>query len=143
MGQPDIADFQVDLTTSLQGKIDINDLKDVSAPNPNEGNVLAWNDTSSKWEPVSGSISYYIEIAANGTGTVLPSGWSSSKTGTGTYTITHNLGTTELGFALIGEGGVTAVVSLVSSTVNTVNLITNSSGLTIPADNPFSGRIII
>jgi hypothetical protein len=37
---------------------------------------------------------YSGRVAAAGTAIKLPSGWSSTKTATGKYTITHNLGTT-------------------------------------------------
>lgn len=41
----------------------------------------------------SGSVVYAGYINSGGTAGSLPVGWSSSKTGTGQYTLTHNLGT--------------------------------------------------
>lgn len=35
---------------------------------------------------------YGGHVASGGTATHLPSGWTSAKTGTGQYTVTHNLG---------------------------------------------------
>lgn len=61
MVQPAIADYQVDLSASLKEKIDVNDLKDVSAPTPADGDSLIWNDTSNKWES-GGTSSTALEI---------------------------------------------------------------------------------
>jgi hypothetical protein len=35
------------------GSIILDDITDVNAPSPNDGEVLAWNATSGKWEPVA------------------------------------------------------------------------------------------
>lgn len=50
MTQPTIEDFQVDLSTSLKDKIDLDDLKDVNVPNPANGEALVWNNSANKWE---------------------------------------------------------------------------------------------
>lgn len=53
------------------------------------------------WYDSLGKIWHYAQqgpfagvVAANGTAVSLPSGWTSAKTNTGRYTVTHNLGTT-------------------------------------------------
>jgi len=52
MAQPPIDDFQVDLDLGSQAatKIDLTDLRDVSAPSPSDGDALTWDDGQSRWE---------------------------------------------------------------------------------------------
>lgn len=77
MAQPDIADFQVDLTDGLKGKIDLDDLKDVTAPSPGDGDVVMWNGTSNKWE----NAIFVIPAGDAGPGGVTAIGATSPPTG--------------------------------------------------------------
>ena len=46
---------------------------------------------------------YYGRVEADGTETDIPDGWSVSKTATGKYTITHNLGHSNYGVVVITD----------------------------------------
>lgn len=139
MTQPSIADYQVDLTESLKGKIDLNDIKDVSATGPADGEVLAWNNTNAKWEPLAPPPTYYIEVTGAGVGTVMPSGWTVVRDSAGIYTITHNLGNSTLGYAILQADGVAAALSG-NITATTTNTFTIQFGP--GTDTDFAGRLI-
>lgn len=51
-------------------------------------------------------------VNGDGTAASLPVGWSSAKTGTGAYTVTHNLGTTNYTVVAVAAGAVFGVCSL-------------------------------
>lgn len=52
-------------------------------------------DRTQKLEAATGAEVYGGTVAANGTEVALPTGWSSAKNATGSYTVTHNLGHTD------------------------------------------------
>lgn len=141
MTQPSIADYQVDLTDSLKGKIDLNDLKDVNAPNPVDGEALVWNNTAGKWEPavVAVASSFYMEITGAGVGTVMPGGWSVVRDSAGVYTITHNLGNSTLGYAILQADAVAVALSgnIIATTTNTFTIEFGGG-----VDTDFAGRVI-
>jgi len=140
MTQPTIADYQVDLTESLKGKIDLNDIKDVSAPGPADGEALVWNNTNAKWESsISAPGTHYIEVTGAGVGTVLPGGWSVVRDSAGVYTITHNLGNSTLGYAIMQADAVAIAQSssITATTTNTFTITFSSA-----TDTDFAGRVI-
>lgn len=72
-------------------------------------------------------------IPATGTGATLPRGWSVTKTGTGTYQVTHNLGTTAYRVAAVSVDGNPNLVQRVFKGTNSFTIVTtNASGT--PAD---------
>lgn len=48
--------------------------------------------------------SFAGSITSGGAGTILPKGWTSAKTATGKYTVTHNLGHTSYAVVIGGVG---------------------------------------
>jgi len=63
-----------------------------------------------------GNLGFYDgRVSAAGTGSGLPSGWSAVKTTTGTYTITHNLGTTNYTVTALREGVATTTTGMVTN----------------------------
>lgn len=77
-------------------------------------------------------------VNADGTSTILPTGWTSSKTATGTYLITHNLNSTAYGVVatplFASDSRMTAVVLYQNANDFTINTIFTVSTDT---DNPF------
>lgn len=47
--------------------------------------------------------SFYGAVLGDGTAATLPSGWSSVKNSDGVYTVTHNLGLTSIGYAVVAS----------------------------------------
>lgn len=45
------------------GSIILDDIADVNAPSPNDGDVLAWNATNSAWEPVAPVVAVNQQVA--------------------------------------------------------------------------------
>jgi hypothetical protein len=89
---------------------------------------------------------YAGSVAANGTATVLPPGWTSSKTATGRYVITHGMNTTR--FVVVPSADVTlsgAHVDMIAnyhdatSTQFTVELFDASP---LARDNAFSFIVV-
>lgn len=83
-------------------------------------------------------------VGADGTtGNRLPSGWSASKTATGTYDVTHNLGLTNLtylavGLSCIGTAGNKAAQQRSTGTGNKFTVETVDSGTGTLTDEAFS-----
>lgn len=77
-------------------------------------------------------------VNSTGGAIYLPSGWSSAKTGTGQYTITHNLGTTNYGVVPTIVGNTGAYSSITSNGANTFIVGTNTTSTQVAADNAFS-----
>lgn len=75
-----------------------------------------------------------FQINSDGTGFVGPTGWTSSKPGTGQYLITHNLGHTNYHPVATAFGGINATIGLKSSTQVRVDTY-NSSGTATNATN--------
>lgn len=81
---------------------------------------------------------FYISISALGVGTVLPAGWTSSQVSTGVYLITHNLGITQLGYALMQtDASIFTVASNIIATTTNTFTIRFGGGV----DTAFSGMV--
>lgn len=87
---------------------------------------------------------HYLDVTAAGVGTVLPAGWSVAVLGDGLYQITHNLGTTALGYAISqtdGTTNATVATNIKNRTLNTFDLeFILSTGFS--SATGFSGMII-
>lgn len=70
----------------------------------------------------SSSTTYAGYVAAAGTAVNLPSGWTSTKTGTGAYTVTHNLGTTGYALVATSAGGAFGVCAVYAINANDFHL---------------------
>lgn len=82
-------------------------------------------------------------INTSGSASFLPSGWSSVRTGTGVYKITHNLGTSNYAVAATSLGQINVIYYIdpptpVSFTINS----TSSLGIT-PLSNAFLFVLIV
>ncbi len=74
---------------------------------------------------------YPGSVNSDGTADLLPVGWTSSKTSTGHYTVTHSLGTTS--FAVVttpfdSSGSRDIVIDVVTRTTTTFTINSISSG---------------
>lgn len=94
--------------------------------------------------PEASSTSFGGIVASTGTGRLLPSGWSSLKTGTGNYTITHNLGLTSTTYAVVATlaGGGTGFVEIDAQSANSFNVDTFSSTSSL-TDHQFNFVVIV
>jgi hypothetical protein len=72
--------------------------------------------------------SYSGSVNSNGTAGNLPTGWTSTKLGTGDYQVTHNLGTTAYNFAAISNGGVFRTMAIYGKATNTFELASLNVG---------------
>lgn len=63
------AEITSSTVAELAGQIDVNDLQDVNAPTPNNGETLVWNSATSKWVPGEagsiGSITSDLDMQGN------------------------------------------------------------------------------
>jgi len=60
--------------------------------NSADGSICFYDTANSVWRCIRNGYAGAFDSAGN-TGTPFPTGWSLNKTGTGSYVITHNLGT--------------------------------------------------
>lgn len=102
----------------------------------NSRTLYIYDKTSKAWVAFK-SGSYGGRVAADGTAISLPTGWSSAKTGTGQYTVTHNLGHTVYAVALTSLDNNLSTVNLKAINNNTFTLITWNNTPT-NTDLPFS-----
>lgn len=98
--------------------------------------------TGGTWVNVSGEgsgggTSFGGNVASGGTATSLPSGWTSAKTGTGAYTVTHNLGSTDYGVSITSSGGQFGVFAVYAINSNSFDCSTVSLAASL-ADCAFS-----
>lgn len=77
------------------------------------------------------------QVASDGTATALPTGWTSSKPGTGQYTVTHNLGTTSYGVAALAIDANWRTINCSAITANSFSVITWNA-TPANADLPFT-----
>ena len=88
--------------------------------NSADGSVCFYDTANSVWRCMRNGYVGAFDSAGN-TGTPFPTGWSLSKTGTGTYLITHNLGTTS--YAVVATPlGAYNIVQVASRNSNTFEL---------------------
>lgn len=67
--------------------------------------LYVYDSVNSQWLPIGAGGTYAGIVAGDGTGTLLPDGWTSTRTATGEYTVTHNLGHQNYSVALTPVGG--------------------------------------
>ena len=77
-----------------------------------------------KYVDDNASTVYAGRVADDGSAVNLPSGWTSAKTGTGQYTVTHNLGTTAYGVAGLSTSANQATINLSAINANDFRVIT-------------------
>jgi len=65
---------------------------------------------------------YSGRVASDGSAVKLPSGWSSSRTATGKYQITHNLGTTDYTITALANGKHSLYSNKASNTIDIYSL---------------------
>ena len=106
-------------TDSTTGALMVRDLAGNSSPVGGGGSVFGGNVTS-----------------AGAAGTLFPSGWSVAHTGTGFYTITHNLGTTSYAVVTSALDNASAISGIRSINTNTFVITTLDSTFN-PADTAF------
>ena len=85
------------------------------SPNIGTKRIETYNDLKSAlaWLGVGASSATYAGyVNDDGTAGSLPAGWSSTKTGTGAYTVTHNLGSTNYIVVATSAGGAFGVCSI-------------------------------
>lgn len=75
--------------------------------------------------------SYGGTVASTGSALFLPTGWSSTKTGTGAYTVTHNLNNTNYAVVLTASGGVLSIGVVYTINSNNFTLSFFSSGASL------------
>lgn len=91
---------------------------------------LYFYDSLNKQWDVAGSTGavYPGAVLSGGTaGTPFPSGWSVSHTGTGDYTITHNLGTTNYSFAGTLFASTGAIITLNTQNSNDMEILVKTT----------------
>ena len=66
--------------------------------------LYVYDTLSSQWRAVGASSSYAGIVDDTGSGIILPSGWTSTTTGTGHFTVTHNLGHTNYSIVVTVKG---------------------------------------
>jgi len=113
-----------DLTARLAGKP--RDFPDQVLLDTTTGTtkLYVYNATAGTWNSLSfGSSAYGGYVNANGTaGTPMPSGWTTAKTGTGAYTITHNLNTTSYVVVATAAGASFHVGAIYAINANTFDI---------------------
>lgn len=57
------------------------------------GKLYFYDFTNAMWDVAGGSSVYAGAVDSGGTAINLPTGWTSTRTGAGQFTVTHNLGT--------------------------------------------------
>lgn len=73
---------------------------------------------------------YGGKVNSNGTSAGLPTGWSSTSTGTGQYQVTHNLGTTSYATSAMVQNGNQRTVFIADLSANTVEYwVRDTSGV--------------
>lgn len=88
------------------------------------GRVLKVNPTGTGIIFSSTGISYGGVVLSGGTaGTPFPAGWSVAHTGTGDYTITHNLGTTNYTFVGTLFANTGAIITFNQQNSNTMEIL--------------------
>ena len=80
---------------------------------------------------------YGGQVSSTGTAVYLPSGWSSSRSALGNYTITHNLGTTSYAPVVTASGGGTHAAYFALAT-NSFQVATTNTGALIDAAFAFT-----
>lgn len=87
---------------------------DYQPPSISSKRIETYNDLKNAlaWLRVTSGAAYGGYVAGNGTATSLPAGWSSAKTGTGAYTVTHNLGSANYIVVATAAGAVFGVCSI-------------------------------
>ena len=81
--------------------------------------TLRYNSTVGKFEiasPVTNEKFFHGRVAAGGTATRLPTGWTSARTGTYSYRVTHNLGTANYTVVASSYSGYIDVVEQTTTT---------------------------
>lgn len=84
---------------------------------------------------------YHGRVNSAGTAIRLPSGWTSSRTATGAYTVTHNLGTTAY-TPMISVTDVSGVIAVVAATSTTIQVLTSLRSTGADTDAPFAFSIV-
>jgi hypothetical protein len=70
-------------------------------------------------------------VYAAGTALLLPAGWTSAKTSTGAYTVTHNLGTTRYSIVATAAGATFGACSVYAINANDFHLSIVSMGASL------------
>lgn len=91
--------------------------------------------------PAPSATTYAGDVTSNAAGTIFPAGWSVGHTGTGIYTITHNLASTNY-IVMLTMRGAYFSIHYQSKNTNTFQVVTNLTTST-PADLDFSFFVII
>ncbi len=84
---------------------------------------------------------YHGRVNSAGTAIRLPSGWTSARTVTGAYTVTHNLGTTSY-TPMISVTDVSGVIAVVAATSTTIQVLTSLRSTGADTDAPFAFSIV-
>ncbi len=66
-------------------------------------------------------------VNADGTAGSLPMGWSSTKTGTGAYTVTHNLNLSDYAVVMTGGGSQIGIFATATRGANSFTCVTDNN----------------
>ncbi len=86
----------------------------------------------------AGAVIFTGFIPANGIGEVVPAGWSAANTGTGTYSVTHNLGLSDVNDLIITLTGIGTTADSVNHILATV-IGRFANSFTLQLGNPDMG----
>jgi len=78
---------------------------------------------------------YGGQVSSTGSSVTLPTGWTSTKTATGKYKVTHNLNTTQ--YTVVAIGGTAADTADIFSAINANYFEVSTLALGVLADSNF------
>ena len=133
----DLCKFVEDLYLESVDELRLDNLHDVEAPAPTDGDVLTWNGTSGFWEPSAVSGTGAVESVNGETGAVVLTGDEIDTTATSGVTITDQI-TIVSGIAVQNSFDID---NLVLNDLDDVNATTPSDGEVLTWDNATSNWV--